>query len=439
MKKKNLNEAELLRKAKEYLIPPMLVRPIFVRGQGAVVEDMDGREYIDCASGPGVLNIGHCHPKVVAVGQEQIAMMSQGPGRHYSVALIEMAEKLASIAPGDLKRSYFGNSGAEANDNAMKLALRYVTKRGQGTGIVALQRAFHGRLALAVSLSGDIKFKKGFGPYACFPGVIHIPAPFCYRCPMSYPDCDIYCAQALEDAIKSSAQTEVSIFIAEPILGVGGAIVPPDEYFHRIKEICRRYEILIIFDEIFAGLGRTGKMFSCEHFGVVPDIMSVGKSIGGGLPMSAVITNDAIADSLKPGEVNSTFGGNCAATLATGLASINVIQEENLVAHARELGDYTLGGLRDLMGRSRIIGDVRGKGFMIGVEFVTDKKKKTPAPDLAARIRDRLMEEGVIVHTSGLEGCVIRVTPALVITKAQIDEVLKKMGQVVSEVEKAAA
>jgi len=432
----NIRESELLQKIKTYLLPLLMAEPIMESGSGAVVKDINGREYIDCAAGPGVLNTGHCHPKVVEAIQKQVAKMSQDTGRYYNIPLIELAEKLASIAPGDLKRSFFCNSGAEANEAAIKIALRYTSRQSKGSGIVALQRSFHGRLSLPVSLTGQSQYKKGFGSYASFPGIIHIPAPYCYRCPLTYPGCDIYCAWALEEAIKCSAQGELSIFICEPILGVGGVIVPPDEYLPRIVEICRKHDILVIFDEIFVGSGRTGKMFACEHWGCVPDIMAVAKAIGGGLPLGAVITRDEIADTLGSGDHNTTFGINNAACLAAGLAALQVLEEEGLVKRAAEMGDYTLGGLRNLMERHRLIGDIRGKGLMIGIEVVSDREKKTPAREAATKIRNKLLERGVIVHTTGIEGCVIRITPPLVITKDQIDQVLLALDSVLGDIEK---
>ena len=265
-------EDELIKAAKEYLIPVPSNPPFIVKGDGVNVEDLNGKQYLDFTSGPGVMSVGHCHPELVEEAMTQFRTLTQCPGNLLNIPYIELAKKLAEISPGDLKMSFFCNSGAEAVDGAVKLAIRHAVRQGKSAlGVVALEHGFHGRLSLALSLTGMTSRKKGLSTYASFPGARHIMAPYCYRCPLSYPACEIYCADCLENLFQTQMAADgIAAFICEPLLGVGGAIVPPKEYLPRIEEICKKYEVVLIFDEIFAGFGRTGKMFASEHYGVVP-------------------------------------------------------------------------------------------------------------------------------------------------------------------------
>ena len=422
---------EIKRDAKEYFVPCQVNEPIVVRGRGALVGDINGRQYIDCMGGPGVLNMGHCHPKVTEAAKRQIDLLTQSPGQVYNAPTVALAKKLSEITPSGIKKVFFCNSGAEAVDGAIKLGLKYAIQRGKGGfGIVALDHAFHGRLSLPLSLTGLASRKKGFGPYATFPGVTRISAPYCYRCPLKYPDCGLHCVAELEEAFKVRAPGDIAIFIAEPILGVGGVIIPPDDYWPRVKEILDKNDVLLIFDEIFAGFGRTGKMFASQHWNVVPGIMTTAKSIGAGFPLGAFIAQDEVANAMAPGDHFTTFGGNNVVSAAAGLAGIEAILEEELTENAAGVGAHLLTGLRRLMEGNPNIGDVRGKGLMIGVEIVKSKETKEPDSERTKRIATSLRDHGVLVNTTGANANVIRITPPLVLSTSQADDILMAMGEV---------
>ena len=411
--------------------------PIVVAGNGSIVLDIEGREYIDCVAGPSVLAFGHCHPKIIAAIQEQVHQLAQGVGSHLNVPAIELAEKLAGISPGKLDKVFFCNSGAEANDGAIKLAMKYLSKKGRRGGAIAiLERSFHGRLALPLSLSSQPSMKVGLEDYADFPNIVRLPAPYCYRCPfpLDCAECGVRCAAALEEAIQAE---NVSIFICEPILGVGGIVVPPDEYLPKVVEICREHEVLVIFDEVYTGFGRTGRMFAYEHWDCVPDIMTVAKALGGGLPLGAIVVNEKIADALDSNDHYTTFGGNNALTCAAGLVALEVLEEENLVQKAEERGAYFLNRLQAMMEEFEFIGEVRGKGLFIGVELVEDRRSKKPASHLARAVVSQMQKRGVLVQTHGDEKCVVRLSPPLVIQQDQIDTVLNALAESFQEVTKS--
>lgn len=424
-----MTEKGVLEAAAEYLIPVPLRPPIVVKGEGVIVEDINGRKYLDFAAGPGVLPVGHSHPEIVEVARKQVAVLTQCPGNALNVQVVELAKKLAQIVPKGLKRSFFCNSGAEAVDAAVKLAKRYAAKEGKtALGIVALEHGFHGRLALSLSLTGMTARKKGLSAYASFPGVHHIMAPYCYRCPLTYPSCDLYCAQSLERFFYTQIPADgIAAFICEPLMGVGGVIVPPKEYLPKIKEICRKYGILLIFDEIFAGFGRTGKMFASEHSGVVPDIMTVAKAIGGGLPLGGIVATEEVGRAFEADDHYTTFGPNNVMALTTGLKVIEIIQKENLVDNAAKMGDYFIKEVRKLKEEYEFVGDVRGQGLFIGIEIVKDNLSKTPDAELAKKLKQGLQERGVLTSITGNYACVIRLTPPLTINKSHIDEVTEAL------------
>jgi len=338
---------ELLENMKEYLIPIPSFPPFIVKGEGVTVEDTEGKTYLDFMSGPGVLNIGHCHPEIVTAAQKQVGMLTQCPGNLLNVQSIELATKLAQITPGDLKMSFFCNSGAEANDAAVKLAMKYASKNGKtATGVVALEHSFHGRLALTLSLTGMTSRKKGLSGYASFP-VRHIMAPYCYRCVLDYPSCDLYCTQCLDNLFTAQVPADsIAAFICEPIIGVGGVIIPPKEYLPRIKEICHQNGVLLIIDEVFSGFGRTGKMFASEHSGVIPDIMTLAKALGGGFPLGAAITSAGVGSAFEAGDHYTTYGLNNVTGLAAGLKGIEIIERDNFTENAANVGEYFLQDLK---------------------------------------------------------------------------------------------
>jgi len=424
-----ITEKSVLEAAGEYLIPVPLRLPIIVKGEGVIVEDINGKKYLDFAAGPGVLPVGHCHPEIVEVARKQFGVLTQCPGNALNVQVVELAKKLAQIAPKGLKRSFFCNSGAEAVDGAIKLAKRHAAREGKAaSGIVALEHGFHGRLALSLSLTGMTGRKKGLGAYASFPGVHHIMAPYCYRCPLTYPSCDLYCAQSLERFFQTQIPADgIAAFICEPLMGVGGVIVPQKEYLPRIQDICKKYGILLIFDEIFAGFGRTGKMFASEHSGVVPDIMTVAKAIGGGLPLGGIVATEEVGRAFEADDHYTTFGPNNVMALTTGLKVIEIIQKENLVDNAAKMGDYFIKEVRKLKEEYEFVGDVRGQGLFIGIEIVKDNLSKTPDAELAKKLKQGLQERGVLTSITGNYACVIRLTPPLTINKSHIDEVIEAL------------
>lgn len=411
----------------DYLIPNSNTDPVIVRGQGAEVEDDQGRRYLDLEAGPGVVSVGHCHPHVVKAVQEQATRLMQSPGRYHSTLTLTLAKRISDLVGNRLRRVFFANSGAEANDGAIKVALKNAALKGkQGFGIFALEHGFHGRLSLPLSLTGMASRKKGFGPYASFPGVIHAPAPYCYRCPLgsSYPSCGVKCADAIDDAIKTRVPGEAAILIAEPILGVGGVIVPPDEYWPKVRAICERNKITLIHDEVFTGFGRTGKAFAHQHWDTRPDVVTFAKAIGGGVPLAGFMTTEEVAKSLGEGDHFTTFGSNNQIGIAAGHAVLDVLQKEQLAERAVTAGKAFMKGLESLARRFETIGEVRGRGLMIGVELVRDRQSRAPAPELAKQVQRELRARNVLVSITGVHGCVLRITPPLVITDAHVDQAL---------------
>lgn len=411
--------------------------PVITAGAGAEVVDEDGKSYIDLEAGPGVLSVGHCHPRVVAAIQAQAATLMQGPGRNYSRLTSSLAKRIVLATGGRLKRVFFANSGAEANDGAVKIALKYATRTGkQGYGILALEHGFHGRLSVGLSLSGNASRKKGFGPYASFPGIVHVPAPYCYRCPLglTYPSCKVKCADVVEDAIKTRIAGEAAALIAEPVIAVGGVLPPPPEYWPKVEAICRRHKITLIHDEVFTAWGRTGRMFAHEHWDGRPDVVTFAKAIGGGIPLGGFMATEEVSTAFDEGDHFTTFGANNQVGMAAGNAVLDVIHDEGLVACAAERGRQFLEGLRRLAAKHPGIGDVRGLGLLIGVEIVKDCASREPAPELTKRLQASLREHGVLVSITGVHGCVLRITPPLVISADQIGHALEEFDVVFSEI-----
>jgi 4-aminobutyrate aminotransferase/(S)-3-amino-2-methylpropionate transaminase len=416
-------------KYEQYVITSFVkaVQPIVIeKALGAVVTDSAGKEYIDCFAGISVVNAGHCNPEVVAAAKAQMDKLIHCASYVYHAGpTADLAEKLARIMPGRLKKSFFANSGAEAIEGALKLAKLYTGK----TEVISLTMSFHGRTWGALSVTGNAGRKRRGGPYA--PGVAFIPAPYAFR--SGGRTCDELIeqgAEALEDALRFHTSGDVAAFIAEPVLGEGGIIVPPPDYFKAIKCILDRHEILFIADEVQTGFGRTGAMFGIEHYGVEPDIMVTAKGIANGFPLGAFTTRDEIAAAFQPGEHLSTFGGN-PVSCAAAIANIEFLQREDLSSKARQDGDYILAQLRLLQEQYPIIGEVRGLGLMIGVELVGNDGS-TPAPAQAEAIRALCLERGVLVGVGGVYGNVVRIQPPLVITRDQIDYVLEVLEQVLA-------
>lgn len=400
-----------------------------LRGQGVIVTDYDGKDYIDCSSGMFCVNVGHSHPAVVQAIQEQATRLIQISGHQTTEATVALAELLSSIAPGDLKRLYFTVGGTETNNVALKLAKSFSGKHE----IVALKNAYHGLHGIALSCTGSTSYKKGFGPLE--PGVRHAPHPYCYRCPfgLTYPACDLRCAQEIEAIVKNEGlsavvEGDVGTVIVEPIQGRGG-IVPPQGWLTRVREICTRNGLLMVVDEVMAGFGRTGRMWGCDHEGVVPDIMAVSKNTGGGIPSGAVLTRAEIAETFQT-SASPTFAGNALAC-AAGLAATRVILDQRLWENAASMGRRLVDGLL-AMKSARFVGEARFKGLMGGLELVKDRQTKEPlGKKEMARIKEETLKRGVMVTYSGPKGNVFRIQPALVISAAQIDQVVAAFDQAI--------
>jgi 4-aminobutyrate aminotransferase len=404
-----------------YILPVVAkgVEPLAIaRAQGRTVFDVQGRSYLDCFSGISVVNAGHNHPRILSAARAQMENLVHCCSYVYQVPVVgALAEKLAQIAPGNLKKSFFGNSGAEANEGAMRLAKAATNRRE----LVALSSSFHGRTVGTLSVTGNSARKKNSGPY--LPGVAFGPAPYCYRCPLKlqYPSCELACAHALRDVIPNQTADDVAAFLAEPVLGEGGILTPPPGYFQVAAQIFHEKGALFVVDEVQTGFGRTGKMFAIEHWsGAVPDILTMAKGIAAGFPLGAFTAREPICDALQPGEHLSTFGGNPIAC-AAALANISVIQEEKLAENAENRGQELLGRFHKLQDRCRLVGDVRGMGLMIGLELVRERQTKEPAATEAKEIRARLRERGVLVGVGGMYGNVIRFQPPLSITPDECD------------------
>src|SRR5438270_268524 len=428
--------SDTIQKYRDYVITSFMksVVPIVVdRASGAVITDINGREYLDCFAGISVVNAGHNHPKVIAAAKAQMdKLVHCGSYIYHSQPTADLAEKMARIAPRGLTKTFFGNSGAEAIEGAMKLARLYTGKHE----FIALHASFHGRSWGALSVTGNQGRKKRGGPYAA--GVAFAPAPYVYR--SQWPDdpeeCGHQCARAIEDVIRFATSGDVAAFIAEPVMGEGGILVPPPNYFREVKRILDQHGILFIVDEVQSGFARCGKMFAIEHYGVDPDILVTAKGIADGFPLSAYTTRPEIAAAYKPGDHLSTFGGN-PVSCAAALANIQVMQEEKLPERGAEIGAYAMTKLRDLQKENPLIGEVRGAGLMIGVELVRDERL-TPANTEAEAVRDSLLKQGVLVGVGGVYGNVVRFQPPLIITKEQIDHALKAFAGALSEISQLA-
>jgi 4-aminobutyrate aminotransferase len=387
------------------------------RGEGALVEDVDGNRFLDCAAGIAVVATGHCHPKVVEAIQQQAARLIHMSGTDfYYQNMVELAERLAALTPGGVpRRVYFGNSGTEAIEAAIKMA-RYSTGRAQ---FVAFLGGFHGRTmgSLALTASKSVH-KKGFFPL--MPGVHHVPYAYCYRCAYGKtPDaCAVECAKAIEDDLFRAAlpPEEVAAIVVEPVQGEGGYVVPPKKFFDELRRIADKYGILLVFDEVQSGMGRTGKMFAVEHFGAVPDILALAKGIASGLPLSATVARAELMQ-WKPGAHASTFGGN-PVSVAAALTTLELLEKE-LIENAARVGAHIKARVDEFPRKFPIVGDVRGLGLMIGIELVRDQGTKERAPELRDRLVQMCFERGVLLLGAGPNS--IRICPPLVLTRDQAD------------------
>jgi len=408
--------------------------PIYLaKAEGAVLEDVDGNQYIDFAGGIGCLNTGHRAPGVVAAIQKQLDKFL-----HVCVQVtgyesyVRLAERLNEVTPGTFpKKTFFVNTGAEAVENAVKIA-RAATGR---PGIIAFEDAFHGRTMMALSLTSKTHpYKAGFHP---FPGEVYrIPYSYCYRCSYSlkYPSCDLYCARHLEDTFKRVvAQEGVAAVIAEPVLGEGGFVAPPLDYFRTLIDICHKHGVLFIADEVQSGFGRTGALFASERYGIEPDIIVTAKSIGGGLPLAAITGRAELMDAPGPGGLGGTFAGNPVACEAA-LAVLDIFERQDLMTRANELGDHFQKRAREWQKRWPMIGEVRGLGAMQAIELVQSEQTRQPAAQETREVTQYCYEHGLITISAGSYGNVIRLLMPLVITDEQLDEGLDVLASALKTV-----
>ena len=429
-------KARELVKKDETFISPSYVRfyPLAIEsGKGCIVKDVDGNQYIDFNSGLVCLNVGHCHPKVVdAIKKQSEKFLHYSNTDFYYRPVVDLAEKLCEVTPGQFdKKVYFGNSGAEAVEAAVKLSKWHTRKQR----FIAFISAFHGRTLGAVSFTASKPVqRRHFFPMV--PGVTHVPYPNCYRCPfkLSYPGCNYWCVDFIDEMVlqKYVPPEEVAGILIEPIQGEGGYVAPPPEYFKRLKRITDKYGLLLIDDEIQSGMGRTGRWFAIEHWKVEPDIVCIAKSIASGLPLGAIVSRARLMD-WEGGSHASTFGGNPLSCVA-GLASIDVIKEGHLLENATNQGNYIKKRLENLKDECGILGDVRGKGLMIGAEIVEDKDTKKPAKEKASKIMLRSWKRGIALITCGAS--TLRIAPPLIITRELVDAGMDIVEDVIREVDK---
>ncbi len=401
--------------------------------KGVIVKDVEGREFLDFSGGIGVLNVGHSPDEVVEAIRDQA-----GKYLHtcFMVQMYEpyiaLAKELNDLVPGNFpKRTMFANSGAEAVENAVKIA-KYYTKR---PAIICFEGAFHGRTAMTMSLTSKVKnYKFGFWPF--MPEVYRAPYAYCYRCSygLKYPACNVYCADFLEDRFFDLyvAAESVAAIIVEPVQGEGGFIIPPKEYLGKLQKICKAHGIVLIIDEVQTGFGRTGKMFACEHSGIEPDILVTAKSLAAGLPLAGITGRAEIMDSVDNAGIGGTYGGNPVCCRA-GLAVLKMLKDKKLVERANKIGAKVMEKFQAFGKKYPYVGDVRGLGAMNAMEIVVDKRNPKPNGDLAKAIATRCYEKGLIMLTAGPWGNVIRNLVPLVVTDEQLEKGLKILDEAMAE------
>ncbi len=419
---------EIRRKHAEYVWPSCTnyyeESVVLESGSGLRVRDADGREFLDFFGGILTVSIGHCDPRVTGPLKAQIDRLGHVSTLYPTIPMVELAERLARITPGNLKKTYFLPSGTDADDTAVVVAQLYT----QAQEIIALRHGYSGRSTLAQALCGHSTWRAVPGQVA---SIRHAVSPYCYRCPfgLEYPSCDIKCATDVENLIQTTTVGKIAGFLAEPIQGVGGFITPPPEYFKIVADIVRKYGGVFISDEVQTGFGRTGgKMFGIEHWGVEPEIMTMAKGIANGMPIAATIATDEVASAFQKLTI-STFGGNPVSAAAAN-ATIGVIEDENLAQNAEVMGARLRAGLEALQAKfPSLIGDVRGMGLMQAFELVVDEKAGDRTPNGAAmnRIMEECKNRGLLIGKGGLHGNAARVAPPLTVDAAAIDEALEAL------------
>ena len=420
-----MNHSEFIRKKhKKYLfdaVKNFYKEPLVIEeGKGFYVSDSDGRSYLDFFGGILTVSVGHANDEVNTAVKAQVDRLSHISSLYPSIPVVDLAERLVRLAPGNLEKVFFNASGTEADETAVMMAQLYTGN----TEIIALRHGYSGRSLLAQSLTAH-------APWRALPtqvaSVKHALAPYCYRCPlkMTYPDCGVACANDVKELINTTTTGKVAGILAEPIQGVGGFITPPDEYFNIVADIIHEHGGIFISDEVQTGFGRTGKTWGIQHSGVEPDMITVAKGIANGMPLAAVVTTKDIADTLQKNTI-STFGGNPVSSAAAN-ATLEIIERDELKANANEMGEILKDGLIKIQSDHReVIGEVRGKGLMVGLELVVDetKKDRTPNPDAVDRLMEETKDRGLLIGRGGLYGNCVRISPSLNIGRSEIDEAL---------------
>lgn len=429
-----MSNKETVQKHRDYLWKcntPYYAEPIALsHGEGMYVWDEDGSRYLDCFGGVLVTSVGHNNPHVTEAVIDQAKKITHTSTLYASAPVNQLAAKLAEITPGKVEKTFFSNSGTEADETALMAAKLYTGRQE----FITLRHSYSGRSMTMQAAAGQAMWR---ALPTQTPGFVQAPAPYCYRCPfkLTYPECDLACAKDLKEVVETSTSRQIAGFIAEPILGSGGFIVPPKEYFKEAVAIIRGYGGVFIADEVQTGWGRTGdKWCGIEHFDVEPDIMTFAKGMANGMPIGATIATKEIADAYA-GLSFSTFGGN-AIVMRASMATIEVIEQENLAHNARVVGDYLREKLMGLQERYETIGDVRGMGLMQALEIVKDRKTKEPDAQSVAKLFEDTRKRGVLIGKGGLYGNVVRLGPPLIATKDHIDELVSALDAGLAEIYK---
>ena len=447
-KKSDLDE--LYKDADEYLLKPWRTRsdpeaePMIVGGEGAYFMDATGKEYLDFLSQLFNVNLGLQHPKVVEAIKKQVGVVNYTKNTFLNEPKILLARRLAEVTHPDLTKTFFSNSGTEANEAAFKIARGYTGRHK----ILSFWNAYHGSTYASMTAGGVASNRNPYEPLV--PGFYHVPTPYCYRCyfGLEYPSCGLRCAKFLEDTIKFHGPDAVAAFIADPVVVGAGVIVPPDGYWQKVREICTKHDILLIMDEVIAGCGRTGKLFAYEHWGIVPDILVLAKGISNAsVPLGATILNRKITDHFnetKNFPHGFTYSGHALAC-AAGLASINAYVDEKIPENAAKVGAYFMDQLKGLKDRHESVGDVRGLGLIEAVELVKDRETKEPLghsdPDAPIEerpivmISDGCLKDGLLIMPA-MSGSTVRMSPPLIITEEDVDKATDILEKQITAVEK---